>query len=103
MDEPIAIGHARIVVNGSDGSTLDEVIEPAAVRVGGRQGRLNVGETQDEERERFQTDIAALSRRLDEIDDDIDREVHNLMARYKVRNIHWFPVAVETVVPLGEV
>ena len=46
VDEPIAIGHARIVVNGSDGSTLDEVIEPAAVRVGGRQGRLNVGETQ---------------------------------------------------------
>ncbi len=46
VDEPIAVGHARIVVNGSDGSILDEVIEPAAVRVGGRQGRLNVGETQ---------------------------------------------------------
>ena len=45
VTEPIAVAHARIVVNGADGATLDEVIEPAAVRVGGRQGRLNVGET----------------------------------------------------------
>ena len=45
VQEPVAVGHARVVVNGADGSTLDEVIEPAAVRVGGRQGRLNVGET----------------------------------------------------------
>src|SRR5262249_49218280 len=35
----------RVVVHGADGSTLDEVIEPAAVRVRGRQGRLNVGDT----------------------------------------------------------
>ncbi len=55
-----------------------------------------------EERERFQSDIAVLRRRLGEIDDDIKREVDNLMARYKVRGIHWFPVAVEIVVPLGE-
>ncbi len=56
-----------------------------------------------EERERFQADIAALRRRLGEIDNDINREVANLIARYKVRDIHWFPVAVEIVVPLGEV
>ncbi|MCY3968278.1 MAG: hypothetical protein OXE93_01755 [bacterium] len=56
-----------------------------------------------EESERFQADIAALRRRLDEIDDDIDTEINNLMARYKVRDIHWFPVAVEIVVPLGEI
>ena len=45
VEEPVAVGHARVVVNGADGPTLDEVIEPAAVRVGGRQGRLNVSET----------------------------------------------------------
>lgn len=45
VERPVAVGHARVVVNGADGSTLDEVIEPAAVRIGGRQGRLNVGET----------------------------------------------------------
>ncbi|MYH72951.1 MAG: DEAD/DEAH box helicase [Acidimicrobiia bacterium] len=45
VDEPVVVAHARVVVNGADGSTLDEVIEPAAVRVGGRQGRLNVGDT----------------------------------------------------------
>ena len=47
INEPVAVAHARIVVNGADGSTLDEVIEPAAVRIGGRHGRLNVGETRE--------------------------------------------------------
>ena len=45
VTEPVAVAHARVVINGADGSILDEVIEPAAVRVGGRQGRFNVGET----------------------------------------------------------
>lgn len=195
VDEAVAVAHIRIVVNGADGSTLDEVIEPAAVRVSGRQGRLNVGETQAvvtagrsdapppgyisnkyvdqwervkpaleqalatraeevraqrerrldakrdreaarlqgtltdlktsiqrrldelesspdteqlrlfdaEEREQFEADIAALRRRIDQIDDDIATEIKNLEERYRVRDIHWFPVAVEVVVPLGEV
>ena len=189
------MAHTRIVVNGADGSILDEVIEPAAVRMSGRQGRLNVGETQAvlaagrgdspppgyisnkyvdqwervrpaleqaltaradevreqrrrrldakrdreaarlrgtltdlktsiqrrldeleaspdteqlrlfdaEEREQFEADIAALRRRIDQIDGDIATEIKNLEERYKVRDIHPFPVAVEIVVPLGEV
>ncbi|WP_420435491.1 DISARM system SNF2-like helicase DrmD [Candidatus Poriferisocius sp.] len=192
VDEAVAVAHTRIVVNGADGSILDEVIEPAAVRVSGRQGRLNVGETQAvlaarrgdtpppgvsdkyvdqwqrvrpaleqalaaraeevrdqrerrldakrdreaarlqgtltdlktsiqkrldelesssdaeqlrlfdaEEREQFEADIAALRRRIHQIDGDMATEVKNLEARYKVRDIHWFPVAVEIVVPLG--
>lgn len=196
VDEPVAVAHARIVVNGADGSTLDEVIEPVAVRVGGRRGRLNVGETRsaiaailnaetptravqhryvdqwprirpalestvssraEEVREqrarrldakrdreaarlrgtlndlklsiqrrlaeveseatdmqltlfdndqdaydRFMVDIDALRDRLDRIDDDIDREVGNLAQRYEVRDIHWFPVAAEILVPMSE-
>ena len=194
VDEPTAVAYARIVINGADGSTLDEVIEPAAVRVGGRQGRLNVGETQaalaanrgeksppgyvenkyigqwdrvrpaleealaarasevkeqrerrldakrdreatrlrgtltdlktsiqrrldelesgldadqlrlfdPEEQERFDADISALRRRIEQIDDDIAQEIENIEKRYAVRDIHWFPVAVEIAVPLGE-
>ena len=193
VDEPIAVAHARIVVNGADGSTLDEVIEPVAVRVGGRRGRLNVGETrsavaavvnaprprpavrdrfveqwprirpalesavsaraeevrsQRERRldakrdreaarlrgtlndlrvsiqrklqefedeaadlqltlfeddadgyQRLRFDMDALRERFARIDGDIDREVGNLQRRYEVRDIHWFPVAAEILVP----
>lgn len=190
VDEPVAVAHARVVVNGADGSVLDEVIEPAAVRVGGRQGRLNVTETQaaasaarnetppdhvrqryagqwrrvrpaleealriradeirgqrerrmdakrdreadrlrgtlsdlktsirrrleeiqsaalaeqlrlfdPEERQRFETDVAALRNRIERIDDDIAAEIGNLHRRYQVRDINWFPVAVELLVP----
>lgn len=56
-----------------------------------------------EERERFDADISALRRRINQIDDDITQEIENLNARYAVRDIHWFPVAVEIAVPLGEV
>ena len=190
VDEPVAVAHARVVVNGADGSVLDEVIEPAAVRVGGRQGRLNVTETRaaataardetppdhvrqryagqwrrvrpaleealriradeirgqrerrmdakrdreadrlrgtlsdlktsirrrleeiesaalaeqlqlfdPEERQRFETDVAALRSRIERIDDDIAVEIENLHGRYRVRDINWFPVAVELLVP----
>ena len=190
VDEPVAVAHARVVVNGADGSVLDEVIEPAAVRVGGRQGRLNVTETRTaaaaardetppdhvcqryagqwrrvrpaleealrirageirgqrerrmdakrdreadrlrgtlsdlktsirrrleeiesapaveqlplfdpEERQRFETDVAALRNRIERIDDDIAAEIQNLHQRYRVRDINWFPVAVELLVP----
>ena len=54
-----------------------------------------------EEKEQFEADIAALRRRIHQIDGDMSTEVKNLEARYKVREIHWFPVAVEIVVPLG--
>ena len=190
--EPVAVAHARIVVNGADGSTLDEVIEPAAVRVGARQGRLNVGETTtavasaaltmppdhvrdryldqwtrvrpaledalrvraeevreqrnramdakrdaeekrlrgtltdlraniqrrlDElekseiveqlrlfdtgERKQFDADVRALRNRIERIGDDIDAEVEILRRRYDIRDVKWFPVAVEFLVPLG--
>lgn len=190
VDEPVAVAHARVVVNGADGSVLDEVIEPAAVRVGGRQGRLNVTETRTaaaaardetppdhvcrryagqwrrvrpaleealrirageirgqrerrmdakrdreadrlrgalsdlktsirrrleeiesapaveqlplfdpEERQRFETDVAALRNRIERIDNDIAAEIQNLHQRYRVRDINWFPVAVELLVP----
>ncbi len=193
VPEPVAVAHARVVVNGADGSVLDEVIEPAAVRVGGRQGRLNVGETRTaaaaayddtppdhvrdryagqwprvrpalkkalktrageirgqrerrmddkrdreaerlhgtlndlktsiirhleqiesgslfeqlplfdpEERQRFETDITALRNRIERIDGDIAIEIENLHQRYQVRNIKWFPVAVELLVPARE-
>ena len=190
VTEPIAVAYARIVVNGADGATLDEVIEPAAVRVGGRQGRLNVGETRaavasagsqpvpdhvrdlyadqwgrvrtplqdaleartqevreqrsrrmdakqtteeqrlrgtltdlqlsiqrrlDEleqsehveqlrlfdmgERQQFEVDVQALRDRIERIGDDIDQEVENLRRRYAVRDVNWFPVGVEFLVP----
>ncbi|MCY3785512.1 MAG: DISARM system SNF2-like helicase DrmD [bacterium] len=194
VEEPVAVGYARVVVNGADGSVLDEVIEPAAIRVGGRQGRLNVGETRaamraahaeappdhvrdryvdqwprvrpaltaalkaraqevqaqrerrmddkrdrearrvrgtledlrtsihrrleelaseaeaeqlklfltDDERRRFDIDVYALRVRLDRIDGDIATEVGALEHRYDVRDVHWFPVAVEVLVPVGE-
>ncbi|MCY3850320.1 MAG: helicase-related protein [Acidimicrobiaceae bacterium] len=190
--EPVAIAHARVVVNGGDGSTLDEVIEPAAVRVDGRQGRLNVGETRaavtsataesppdhvrdryvdqwqrvqpavqealrvranemrdqrsramdakryaeerrlrgtladlqssiqrrldeleqsedveqlrlfdTDERRQFDADMQALRSRIERIGDDVEAEVEVLRRRYAVRDVNWFPVAVEFLVPLG--
>jgi hypothetical protein len=193
VTEPIAVAHARVVVNGADGSTLDEVIEPAAVRVGGRQGRLNVGDTRDavasatdstppdhireryaaqwdrirpaledalrarseevraqrerrmdEKRDReeqrlrgtltelkesirkrlaelessanaeqlrlfdtnevrqFDADTNALRQRIDRIDDDIAAEVEILRRRYAVRDVNWFPVAVEILIPAAD-
>ena len=189
--EPVAVAHARIVVNGSDGSTLDEVIEPAAVRVGGRRGRLNVGETRsavasassrnvpdaarglyadqwpqlkdplqgalaaratevldqrsramdakrDTEEKRLrgtlqdlresilrrlkelqesdtveqlrlfdtdghdqiQVDMQALRDRAERIGDDINKEAAILARRYAVRDVNWFPVAVEFLIPM---
>ena len=191
--EPVVVAHARVVVNGADGTTLDEVIEPAAVRVGGRQGRLNVGETQaavssaasepvpdhlrdryidqwarvqpalqqalgaradgvlerrqramdskrnteeqrlrgtledlkssierrlddleksepveqlrlfdTDERRQFDADVRALRDRVERIGDDIDKEVEILRRRYEVRDVNWFPVAVEFLVPRGD-
>jgi hypothetical protein len=193
VDEPVAVAHARVVVNGADGSTLDEVIEPAAVRVAGRHGRLNVGDTRNavssatsetptqhvrdryadqweelrpaledalraradevrdqrsrrmdqkrdreekrlrdtladlqvsiqrrldeleqseaaeqlrlfdtEERRQFEVDVAALRERIARIGSDADREVAILHRRYQVRDVNWFPVAVEILVPVGE-
>lgn len=193
VDEPVVVAHARVVVNGADGATLDEVIEPAAVRVGGRRGRLNVGETRTavasadvrpvperlsglyadqwsrvrpalqealkaraaemreqrgraidakrsseeqrlrgtledlkasilrrldelersenveqlrlfdtDERRQFDADVRALRDRARRIGDDIDAEVKILRRRYEVRDVNWFPVAVEFLVPQGE-
>lgn len=193
VDEAVAVAHARVVVNGADGSTLDEVIEPAAVRVGGRRGRLNVGVTRAavvsahaqsvpdhvrdryvdqwkrvrpaleealrvraeemrqqrgramdakrdaeekrlrgtladlqssiqrrldelensdivgqlllfdmEERRQFDADIRALRDRVRRIGDEADKEVEILERRYAVRDVNWFPVAVEFLVPRGE-
>ena len=193
VNEPFAVAHARVVVNGADGSTLDEVIEPAAVRIGGRQGRLNVGDTRtavgsatdqsppahvrdryvdqwsrvqpaleealrtraeemrdqrskrmdakrdaeekrlrgtlsdlqasiqrrldeleksdaveqlrlfdDDERRRFDSDVKVLRERIGRIGIDVEKEVEILRSRYQVRDINWFPVAVELLVPLGE-
>ena len=194
VDEPVAVAHARVVVNGADGSTLDEVIEPAAVRIGGRHGRLNVAETRaavasatadappehvrdryvdqwerlqpsleealrvraeemreqrsrrmdakreaeekrlrgtladlqssiqrrldelqesenvqqlrlefdSDERKQFDADAKALQERIERIGDDVDKEVDILRRRYAVRDVNWFPVAVELLVPRGE-
>ena len=193
VDEPVAVAHARVVVNGADGSTLDEVIEPAAVRVGGRQGRLNVGDTSTavtsadakplpdhvrdryvdqwrrvrpalqealrvraeemreqrsramdakrdaeerrlrgtladlqssiqrrlneleesdnveqlrlfdtDERRQFDADVRALRDRIERIGADVEKEVEILRRRYAVRDVNWFPVAVEFLVPPGE-
>ena len=192
--EPVAVAHARVVVNGSDGSTLDEVIEPAAVRVGGRQGRLNVSETRsavasagsraapaavrslyvdqwprlknplqealaaragevreqrsramdakrdteekrlrgtlqdlkasilrrldelqqsdtveqlrlfdDDGHRQIQADIQALRDRAERIGEDIEKEAAILQRRYAVRDVNWFPVAVEFLIPEEQV
>ena len=193
IDDPVVVAHGRVVVNGADGSTLDEVIEPAAVRVGGRQRRLNVGQTRaalasastrsvpdyirdryvdqwqrirqpleralrvraeeireqrgraidakreaeerrlrgtledlkssiqrrldelersdsteqlrlfdTEERRQFDADVCALRDRVGRIDTDIDTEIGTLRRRYAVRDVNWFPVAVEFLVPMGK-
>ena len=193
VPEPIAVAHARIVVNGADGSTLDEVIEPAAVRIAGRHGRLNVGDTRAavaatttgepphhirdryvaqwtrvqpaleealraradevrdqrsrrmdakrdseekrlrgtlsdlrasikrrldelersenvaqlrlfdmEERGQFDADVRAMRARVDQLEDDVEKEVGILRRRYAVRDVNWFPVAVELLVPMRE-
>jgi ERCC4-related helicase len=193
VNEPVAVAHARVVVNGADGATLDEVIEPAGIRVGGRQGRLNVGETRNavesasdespqryvedryvdqwyrirpaleealrsradevrdqrsrrmdakrdaeeqrlrgtladlkasihyrlqelekseeveqlrlfdnDERRQFDADVRALRERIERIDPDTESEVAILRSRYAVRDVHWFPVAVEILVPRSE-
>jgi SNF2 family DNA or RNA helicase len=194
VGEPVAVAHARVVVNGADGSTLDEIIEPAAVRIGGRQGRLNVGDTRSavssatsdpvpdhvrdryvdqwervqsaleealrtrademreqrgrrmdakrdaeekrlrgtltdlqssiqrrldeleesenvvqlrlefdtDERKQFDADVRALRDRIQRLGDDVDKEVAILRRRYEVRDVNWFPVAVELLVPEGE-
>ena len=194
-DEAVAVAHARVVVTGADGSTLDEVIAPAAVRVAGRHGRLNVGETQsviekaftdtprdhvrdryidqwsrirpaleqalmaraeevrdqrsrrmdakrddeekrlrgtltdlrqsierrlaeferselaeqlrlpdfdEEEQRQFKADVDALRKRIERIDSDADREAEILRRRYNVRDVNWFPIAVEILVPATE-
>lgn len=193
VNEPVAVAHARVVVNGADGATLDEVIEPAAVRVGGRRGRLNVGETRaavgsassqpvpesvsglyadqwssvrptlqnalkarademleqrsraidgkrsneeqrlrgtledlkssilrrldelersehveqlrlfnTDERRQFDADVRLLRERVERIEDDTEKEVEILQRRYDVRDVNWFPVAVEFLVPGGD-
>jgi hypothetical protein len=56
----------------------------------------------NEERRQFDIDVRALHERIERIDADTEAEVAILRSRYAVRDVHWFPVAVEILVPRGE-
>ena len=55
-----------------------------------------------EERKQFDADVRALQHRVQRIEEDIDSEVEILRRRYDVRDVNWFPVAVEFLVPMGQ-
>ncbi len=55
-----------------------------------------------EERKQFDADVRALRDRVQRIGDDIDSEVEILRRRYDVRDVKWFPVAVEFLIPREE-
>lgn len=52
-----------------------------------------------DERLQFERDLDALRRRVEEIPDEIEREVARLSDRYRTRDIRVFPVAVTFLVP----
>ena len=54
-----------------------------------------------DERRQFDADVRALRNRAQRIEDDIDAEVESLRRRYEVRDVNWFPVAVEFLIPHG--
>ena len=55
-----------------------------------------------DERQQFDADVRALRDRVQRIGADVDKEVEILRRRYAVRDVNWFPVAVEFLVPPGE-
>ena len=55
-----------------------------------------------DERRQFEADVRALRDRVESIGADADKEVEILRRRYAVRDVNWFPVAVEILVPSGE-
>ena len=73
---------------------LDELEKSEAVE----QLRLFDGD----ERKQFDADVRALRDRIQRIEEDIDAEVEILRRRYDVRDVNWFPVAVEFLVPVGQ-
>ena len=56
----------------------------------------------DDERRQFEADVRALRERVERIGTDVEAEVEILRRRYAVRDVNWFPVAVEILVPEGE-
>ena len=54
------------------------------------------------ERLQFDVDKRALRDRIDRIGDDIEKEVAILQRRYEVRDVNWFPVGVEFLIPEEE-
>ena len=55
-----------------------------------------------DERRQFDADVRLLRERAERIGDDIDTEIDILQRRYDVRDVNWFPVAVEFLVPRGD-
>ena len=54
-----------------------------------------------DERLQFDADVRALRHRIERIGEDVEAEVAVLRHRYAVRDVNWFPVAVEFLVPLA--
>ena len=52
-----------------------------------------------DERRQFDADVRALRDRVQRIGADADKEVEILRRRYEMRDVKWFPVAVEFLVP----
>ena len=57
----------------------------------------------DDGHRQIQADIQALRDRAERIGDDIEKEAEILQRRYEVRDVNWFPVAVEFLIPKGQV
>ena len=92
----------------ADAATITAVLTDLRDTIGAELSRITGEErgqlTLDlnpEERSQFERDAEALQRRLDEIPDEIEREVAAVGARYAAPTPRLFPAAVEFLYPAG--
>lgn len=92
----------------ADAATITAVLTDLRDTIGAELSRITGEENgqlmldfNPEERSQFERDAEALQRRLDEIPDEIDREVAAVRARYAAPTPRLFPAAVEFLYPAG--
>lgn len=82
---------------------LRDTIGTELARITGEENGQLTFDFNPEERSQFERDAEALQRRLDEIPDEIEREVAAVRARYAAPTPRLFPAAVEFLYPAGGV
>lgn len=94
----------------ADAATITAVLTDLRDTIGAELARITGEEKgqltfdfNPEERSQFERDAEALQRRLDEIPDEIEREVAAVRARYAAPTPRLFPAAVEFLYPAGGV